>query len=901
MSRATLLEAFANPFFFESIERYEVNEEEFLKKVKYLLRGEWEFHRRAVWFGCTPPQVRARPLQLQGWKIHVSCTLENANELLKAVIPILDENDVNFKFALDSRVLSMMNGKNWARQGAGKFITIYPIDEENFKSLLAKLHEVTRHFKGIYILSDRRYKDSKVLYYRYGGIQLFAVPNEKGEDVAMLVSPTGERVPDQRRPFFFMPDWVRDPFENDPSDVTDERDESGRIALKEGRYLVKNVLGFSNAGGVYVADDTETGEEVLIKEARPFVTFTEDAISLLKKEYKLLSKLAHTGIAPKPIDFFQDWEHFFLVQELVQGISLSSFSAQNHVTLVTTPTLADGEKFFESFKTISISVARIIQTLHEHGIVFSDVSANNLLILSEPLRVKIIDFEAAFEVGVDRPAFVYTPGFAYRDQMYGDVPTFESDYFSLGAVMHYLLAPVNQIFLISPRSRFTFINEVIADIGFPREVHELMIALIDNAAGERPRPEKVVEVLDSDYQIRPPAFRAEDESAHPVYQGYVDGICDYCLALADYDRKDRLFPAFAMVFNTNPLSLSYGACGVAHAIQAMGRQVPERVVEWILQPTADRDKVPPGLYMGLAGIAWALLDLGRPEEARRILARGQDHPLLSDSSDLFLGLAGWGLANLKFFLALRDEFYLDDAVKAGERLLETRRESEKGFHWPTGDEITLGLGHGPSGVALFLLYLWLATAREEFLACGKRALDYDLNSGVPTQDDGLSWRRHDDDRRVIYPYWRYGSAGVGAALIRYHSVLEDERYEAIVEKIYRDLNRKYAVYPGLFIGLAGVGETLLDFHQFTGDDRFLRAAYRVSTGLSLFKIERQEGIAFPGDGLIKICCDLATGSAGIGRFFYRLVHRGPAPLLLDQLLADRIKTEATSDSLLVAR
>lgn len=901
MSRASLLDAFVSPLFFETIERYQPNEEDFHAPVKALLRGEWEFNRRTVWFGCTPPEGRARILPMQGWKIHVSCALSNALDILQAIVPILDAHDVTFKFALDSRILTMMNGKNWIRQGAGKFVTIYPVDEEQFKFLLQILHEATRQFEGLYILSDRRYKDSKVLFYRYGGIKQFAVANERGEEVSMLISPTGEKVPDERKPFFHLPDWVRDPFEEDYRDETTYQDDSGRIALKEGRYLVKNVLGFSNSGGVYIADDTETGQEVVIKEARPFVTYTEDSVSLLKKEYRILSKLGDADVAPQAVDFFQDWEHFFLVQEFIKGMPLTTFAAINNLTLMTNPSLEDAEKYFADFKTIFTQLARIVKVLHEHNVVFSDLSPNNLIILTDPLRVRIIDFEGAFEVGVDKPAFLFTPGFAYRDQMYGGVSNFESDYFSLGAVMHYFLAPVNQIFVITPRSRFTFLKAVIEDIGLPDSIREMIVALIENDAGQRPRPDAVIEVLEREHQLRPPAFSSDDASANPVYQTYVDGICDYALALADYERKDRLFPAFAMVFRTNPLSLSYGACGIAHAIGAMGRQVPQQVVDWILQPTKDRDSIPPGLYSGLSGIAWSVLDLGRREEAKRILALSHKHPLLYEAADLFHGIAGWGLANLKFFLALQDELYLSKAMDAGEFLLKSSKESEKGLYWASGDEIPLGLAHGPSGISLFLLYLYLASGREDFLATGIRGLDYDLNSGVTTRDGGLSWRRKDDQGKIIYPYWRYGSAGIGMALIRYHSVLGDERYMDFIEKIYLDLNRKYAVFPGLFIGLAGLGEALLDFHRFTGDDRFLRGAYRVATGLSLFRITRDEGIAFPGDGLNKICCDLATGSAGVGRFFHRLVHGGPTPLVLDELLADQAGRGGLSRELVAAR
>ncbi len=185
------------------------------------------------------------------------------------------------------------------------------------------------------------------------------------------------------------------------------------------------------------------------------------------------------------------------------------------------------------------------------------------------------------------------------------------------------------------------------------------------------------------------------------------------------------------------------------------------------------------------------------------------------------------------------------------------------------------------------MYLYCACGREELLDAGIKALDYDLSSGVETPDGGLSWRRQDDDHSIIYPYWKHGSAGVGMALIRYYSLLGPERYGEYLEKIFLDLERKYAVFPGLFIGLTGLGETLLDFHHFTGEARFREAAYRVATGLSLFRIERPEGLAFPGDFLNKICCDLATGSVGVGRFYHRLIHGGPTPLVVDELLTTR--------------
>jgi hypothetical protein len=55
----------------------------------------------------------------------------------------------------------------------------------------------------------------------------------------------------------------------------------------------------------------------------------------------------------------------------------------------------------------------------------------------------------------------------------------------------------------------------------------------------------------------------------------------------------------------------------------------------------------------------------------------------------------------------------------------------------------------------------------------------------------------------------------------------------------------------------------------------------------LFRIERQQGTAFPGDTLSRISCDYGTGSAGIALFADRLVKDGPPAFMLDELLPGR--------------
>jgi lantibiotic modifying enzyme len=134
----------------------------------------------------------------------------------------------------------------------------------------------------------------------------------------------------------------------------------------------------------------------------------------------------------------------------------------------------------------------------------------------------------------------------------------------------------------------------------------------------------------------------------------------------------------------------------------------------------------------------------------------------------------------------------------------------------------------------------------------------------------------------LYPYWRFGSAGVGTAVVRFQRLLQLPRYEAALEKIFIDTDRKYAVFPGRFTGLAGLGEFLLDMYDLTGERRFKESAQKAAAGIMHFRLQRN-GAAFPGELLSRLCCDFGTGSAGIALFLNRLLGKQKNDFMLDQL------------------
>ena len=184
--------------FFESLDHYQLISNDFHNLVHEILPPDWQVRRTKAWFFCSPPVLLSRT---QGWKIHLSATLADAPHVLAASVSVLVTQRVPFKFVVDPCILSRLNSKDWPRSGSGKFVTVYPKDDEQFLVLLDKLTLATTGFKGPCILSDRRYNDSSTVYYRYGSFAARYRLRVDGYRMPMLTAPDGSEIPEGRHPF----------------------------------------------------------------------------------------------------------------------------------------------------------------------------------------------------------------------------------------------------------------------------------------------------------------------------------------------------------------------------------------------------------------------------------------------------------------------------------------------------------------------------------------------------------------------------------------------------------------------------------------------------------------------------------------------------------------------------
>jgi Protein kinase domain/Lanthionine synthetase C-like protein len=872
--------------FYESFEEIYQPGGEYLSVVADRLQGssgDWRITRDGVWFHVHTPRI---VIPAQGWKVHLSSLPDNSIAILTAAATVALENDIPFKFALDPQIRSLMCSKNWYRGGSGKFVTLYPTNLDKFKRLLEELYDRVRGESGPYILSDKRYKDCRVLYYRYGGMASHYELDITGQRNPVLLSPDGRAIPDERTPYFEAPAWETDPFHEELVEDADDH------SVMAGRYAVKSALSFSNSGGVYLADDVKLGREVVIKEARPNTVVDDwghDAVSRLTKEHQILKLLAPTGRVPEPVEMFEEWEHAFLVEEYIKGDDLRQLLLTRSPLLRVRPTLAESTAYYEMFRTLSKNIISAIGCVHRHGIVFGDISPNNVKVIPETFETRLIDLESACRLA-DDPTVLHTLGFRKKEKPSAEPGTQADDLHAIASSMFYLIFPISALSVLKDDVFTSVLQMMLADLGWSETP---VFSVVQGLSSGQMSCDQACTLLDSPVRLRQPSYAEEVD----------DDFCETAARklgefLVHHMRPagEVLFPADPFIRQTNPLSLGFGACGVLYALKKSRIEIPSSAFVWLEErlDKLDPDRFAPGLLTGTAGIAWCLLELGALDRAAHLMQLANESGLRTAHHSYFYGMAGIGMANLALYHRTGSVRFLNAAVELASELFDQSGENERGLHWKTGDLVHLGLGYGQSGVALFFLRLFEMSGDKKWLRAGRQALLFDISHGVELESGVLTFPRGVDDTTVD-PYLEEGSAGIARVALRF-GMFEQ------AESMLLDAHRKYAVFAGLLYGTSSFVDILTDARQFLNEEKYRRMMRRPLAGIrDIYLLKYQEGWATPGDGLFRVSCDYATGVAGVLRALDRAGRLDAADFSLDEIGRAAVPRNASLLTLEVTR
>jgi serine/threonine protein kinase len=777
----------------------------------------------------------------QGWKIHVSACLDNAEKVLDASWDYCIPRNIPFKFVRSLELLLLANGKYAHRGSSGKFITIYPVDETQFEAILTELGSILVGFDGPYILSDLRWNDGP-LYVRYGAFAERYCVGPDGAPLPAIQDPGGQLVPDLRGNTFQTPSWVQLPEFLQP-----QLDARTSTTVEEMPYQVERPLHFSNGGGVYAATDRRTGETVVLKEARPHAGLAvdgSDAVARLRHERIMLDRLAGLDVVPAVRDYFTLGGHDFLVLEFIEAVVLNTMLVDRY------PLALLGDDLpFDEYTAWALQlhgrVEAAIAAVHELGIVVGDLHPQNILVRPDG-RIALVDLEISSDVAEGRRPTLGDPAFSSPSDRTG----FDIDHYALACLRLFLFLPLTELIALDPGKAAAFAADIAEHFPVPDkfllEAVRIITGTVSPAESGTTGGHLPVK-LDPDPANWP---RLRESMSRAI------------LASATPDRDDRLFPGDITQFESGGLNLAYGAAGVLYALHATGAGRHPDHEEWLVRHAMDP---PPGtrlgFYDGLHGVAYALDSLGRRSDAMQVLRICIDELDVQKEQlgpDLYGGLAGIGLNLAHFAEITGDDGLWAASLRLAETVADKMEDDDEVGDVSGGVHPYAGLIRGSSGPALLFLRLHERFGDEQLLDLAATALRHDLRRCVIRDDGSLEvnegWR--------TMPYLHDGSIGIGLVLDDYLARRVDDRFAEASAATRIAAHSQFYAEPGVLSGRAGMILALSRTHAAgtASADPMVASHIRL---LAWHAVRYQGHLAFPGTQLMRLSMDLATGTAGV--------------------------------------
>lgn len=869
----------------------------------------WHIGTDGFWTRVTPDGYCFPP---QAWKLHVSATPLSAPVVLSRCAAVLIRDGCAFKFARDLSHVRALVDAHCPRANSGKFITVYPADEDQFRRVAAELDEATADLHGPQILSDRRLSPRSLVYYRYGVTAARPVLTNDGAFTSVLVAPDGSTVPDQRRAWFSPPDWAGSPFPDSATATPAAKPEAVRLA---DRFVVRRALVHANKGGVYVATDAHTQTEVIIKQARMYVGASLDGTDSrddLRHEAQMLDTFAPLGISPRKVALFEQQGDLFLAEDLIPGVRLQNWVADR---------ATQQPPGLPATIRMAARLVEVFAAAHGTGLVLRDFNPNNLMVTPDE-QFRLIDLECVAQPGA-RVQRRWTQAYAAPEQVeapyFGPAPGQEADLFSLGATLFYLLTGAAPLFPPDtppdrgPGERLSELISVMAVDNVALTALAPMIrGLMDTVPGNRWTASRAREFLRQQQASAlahqgggqsPPANRP----CPPDLDGLLrDGLAHVLRVMTP--GSPRLWESGDFGATTDPCNVQHGAAGVLAVLTAAARTGEHTGLDDAVRTTAGwiderLDAVPrvlPGLYFGRSGTAWALHDaagyLADTRLASRAVGLAGRAPIEGwGNPDIAHGLAGAGVAHLHLWQATGLDSLRQRAALCADTVLRMARSHGETTMWPVpaGFDSSLaglehyGFAHGVAGAGTFLIYASVAGEREALMAAALKA-GHTLSLAAIGDGDGATWPTSlgEVPDGSSLQHWCSGASGIGTFLIRLWHVTGDKRFLELADRAAVTIRRqRWHVGNSACHGLAGDGEFLLDMAQFTGQGKYMEWAQEIAAVIYARRLYIDGLAVASGEDPTAVTADFNTGLSGILGFLLRLRHQGPRLWMADGLLA----------------
>ena len=204
--------------------------------------------------------------------------------------------------------------------------------------------------------------------------------------------------------------------------------------LLANRYRIVQKLGEGGMGMVYLAEDTELGNnKVAIKFIPPQLAGNPRAIKNLQREAQTAMQLSHPNIV-RLHDLHTDGHQKFLVMEYIEGKTLEQALAEKE----------NDKLMLEELLPLADQIAAGLDYAHDRKVLHRDLKPSNIMIAKDG-TVKLLDFGIAREM---KDSFTRVTGqetsgtlpYMSPEQLMGEKPSTAMDIYSFGAVLYECLS-----------------------------------------------------------------------------------------------------------------------------------------------------------------------------------------------------------------------------------------------------------------------------------------------------------------------------------------------------------------------------------------------------------------------------------------------------------------------------
>jgi serine/threonine-protein kinase len=210
-------------------------------------------------------------------------------------------------------------------------------------------------------------------------------------------------------------------------------DPAADIGQEIGDFEILEEVGRGGMGVVYRAYEKRLKRVVALKVLHARIAENPSAAKRFRREAVLVASLSHPNIVP--VFNIEDSETpRYFAMEFVQGQSLEA------------KVEADGHLSPAEVMRIAVQACDALRYAHEHNIIHRDIKPGNILLQNHTERVRITDFGIAQEVtgtagtaAAAAGASAGTPAFMSPEQNLGGPLDSQTDIFSLGMALYYLL------------------------------------------------------------------------------------------------------------------------------------------------------------------------------------------------------------------------------------------------------------------------------------------------------------------------------------------------------------------------------------------------------------------------------------------------------------------------------